>query len=53
VRPLLDDWFLLLQTSWMDMLRGFGLALIVAVISSLYPAWRSRRLSIVGGLSRH
>jgi putative ABC transport system permease protein len=50
---VLQDYILVLQTSWMDMLRGFGLALIVAVISSLYPAWRSRRLSIVSGLSRH
>jgi putative ABC transport system permease protein len=50
---VLQDYVLVFQTSWMDMLRGFGLALIVAVISSLYPAWSSRRLSIVSGLSRH
>jgi putative ABC transport system permease protein len=50
---VLQDYVLVFQTSWIDMLRGFGLALVVAVISSLYPAWRSRRLSIVSGLSRH
>jgi putative ABC transport system permease protein len=51
-RPAIEDFFLLLQTSSADTLRGFGLALIVAVISSLYPAWRVRRLSIVDALSR-
>lgn len=50
---VLQDYISVLQTGWTDLLRGFGLALIVAVISSLYPAWRSRRLSIVSGLSRH
>ena len=48
-----EDFVLLLQTSWADMLRGLGLALIVALISSLYPAWQVRRLSIVDALSRH
>ncbi len=52
-RPAIEDFVLLLQTGWADMLRGFGLALIVALVSSLYPAWRVRRLSIVDALSRH
>jgi putative ABC transport system permease protein len=50
--PAIEDYVLLLQTGWIDMLRGFGLAVIVAVVSSLYPAWRVRRLSIVDALSR-
>jgi putative ABC transport system permease protein len=52
-KPAIEDFVLLLQTSWADMLRGFGLALIVALISSLYPAWQVRRLNIVDALSRH
>ena len=48
----IQDFFPLLQISWLDALRGFGLALVVAVISSLYPAWRVRQLSIVDALSR-
>ncbi len=52
-RPLIEDFVTLLQTSWGDSLRGFALALIVAVISSLYPAWRVRQLTIVDALSRH
>ena len=52
-RHAIEDFVLLLQTSWGDALRGFGLALIVALISSLYPAWQVRRLSIVDALSRH
>jgi putative ABC transport system permease protein len=51
-RPAIEDFVLLLQTGWADTLRGFGLALIVAVVSSLYPAWRVRRLSIVDALTR-
>jgi len=51
-RPAIEDFVLLLQTSWGDMLRGFALALIVAVVSSLYPAWRARQLTIVDALSR-
>jgi putative ABC transport system permease protein len=51
-RPAIEDFVLLLQTSWGDSLRGFGLALIVALVSSLYPAWQARRLSISAALSR-
>ena len=51
-RHAIEDFVLLLQTGWADTLRGFGLALIVAVVSSLYPAWRVRRLSIVDALTR-
>jgi len=51
-RPAIEDYVTLLQTGWADTLRGFGLALLVAVISSLYPAWQVRRLSIVAALSR-
>ncbi len=50
-RPAIENFFLLLQTSWADTFRGFALALIVAVVSSLYPAWRVRRVSIVDALS--
>jgi putative ABC transport system permease protein len=42
---------LLMQMSWLATLRGFGLALIVALISGLYPAWRVKRLSIVDALA--
>ncbi len=52
-KTVIQDYVLLLQTGWADLLRGFGLALIVAAISSLYPAWQVRRLSIVDALSRH
>ena len=52
-QPAIEDFVLLLQTSWADVLRGFGLALIVALVSSLYPAWQVRQLSIVDALSRH
>jgi putative ABC transport system permease protein len=51
-QPLIEDFVTLLQTSWTDSLRGFVLALIVAVVSSLYPAWRVRQLTIVDALSR-
>jgi putative ABC transport system permease protein len=52
-QPLIEDFVTLLQTSWTDSLRGFALALIVAVVSSVYPAWRVRQLTIVDALSRH
>jgi putative ABC transport system permease protein len=42
---------LLLQMTWVAMLRGFGLALVVALVSGLYPAWRVKRLSIVDALA--
>lgn len=51
-QPIIQDFVLLLQTGWIDVLRGFGLALTVALISSLYPAWRIRHLSIVDALAR-
>jgi putative ABC transport system permease protein len=47
-----SDFVTLLQTSWNDSLRGFALAVIVAAISSAYPAWQVRRLTIVDALSR-
>ncbi|HTC52408.1 MAG TPA: ABC transporter permease [Steroidobacteraceae bacterium] len=52
-RPLIQDFVALLQTGWGDSLRGFALALMVAIISSVYPAWRVRQLTIVDALSRH
>jgi putative ABC transport system permease protein len=52
-QPLIEDFVTLLQTSWSDSLRGFVLALIVAVLSGAYPAWRVRQLTIVDALSRH
>ena len=45
------DFGLLLQMTWLAMLRGFGLALVVALVSGLYPAWRVKRLSIVDALA--
>ena len=51
-RPAIEDYVNLLQIGWADTLRGFALALVVALISSLYPAWQVRRLSIVTALSR-
>jgi putative ABC transport system permease protein len=42
---------ILLQMTWVAMLRGFGLALVVALVSGLYPAWRVKRLSIVDALA--
>jgi putative ABC transport system permease protein len=42
---------LLLQMTWLAMLRGFGLALVVALVSSIYPALRVKRLSIVDALA--
>jgi putative ABC transport system permease protein len=52
-RPAIEDYVVLLQTGWDTVLRGFGLALVVALVSSLYPAWRVRQLSIVDALLRH
>ncbi len=52
-QPLIEDFVTLLQTSWSDSLRGFVLALIVAIVSGVYPAWRVRQLTIVDALSRH
>jgi len=43
---------LLLQMPWMAMLRGFGLGLIVALLSGLAPAWRVRQLHVVEALVR-
>jgi putative ABC transport system permease protein len=45
------DFALLLQMTWLATLRGFGLALVVALFSGLYPAWRVKRLSIVDALA--
>jgi putative ABC transport system permease protein len=47
VRGALSDFTLLLQMPWTAMLAGFGSALIVALLSSLLPAWRVRQLSVV------
>jgi putative ABC transport system permease protein len=47
-----QDWLFILQMPWTAMLEGFGLALLVALISALLPAWRVRQLSVVDALGR-
>lgn len=42
---------LLSQMTWSGLLRGFALAVIVAFVAALYPAWRIKRLSIVDALA--
>jgi putative ABC transport system permease protein len=49
----LSDFVPLLQMPWSAMLRGFGLALIVALLSGLAPAWRVRQLNVVDALVTH
>lgn len=49
-RGPLSDFVLLLQMPWTTVLRGIVLALIVALLSSLLPAWRVKRLSVVEAL---
>ena len=49
-RGALSDFALLLQMPWTAMLDGFGSALIVALLSSLLPAWRVRQLNVVEAL---
>jgi putative ABC transport system permease protein len=49
-RGPLSDFVLLLQMPWTAVLRGLGLALIVALLSSLLPAWRVKQLSVVEAL---
>jgi ABC-type antimicrobial peptide transport system permease subunit len=41
---------LLLQMPWTAMLTGFGLALIIALLSSLLPALRVKQLNVVDAL---
>ena len=48
----LSDAVPLLQMPWSAMLRGFGLALVVALLSGLVPAWRVRQLNVVDALAR-
>jgi putative ABC transport system permease protein len=49
-RGPLSDFLLLLQMPWTASLRGLGLALIVALISSLLPALRVKQLNVVDAL---
>jgi putative ABC transport system permease protein len=51
VRPAVQDFTDLLQVPWIGLLRGFGLAMLVALISSLYPAWRVKKLSVVDAMA--
>jgi putative ABC transport system permease protein len=51
-RGPLSDFVLLLQIPWIALLRGLGLALIVALLSSLLPAWRVKQLSVVDALAK-
>jgi putative ABC transport system permease protein len=46
----LSDFVLLLQVPWTAMLRGLGLAAIVAFLSSLLPALRVKQLDVVEAL---
>jgi putative ABC transport system permease protein len=48
----LSDFVLLLQIPWPAMLRGLGLASIVALLSSLLPALRVRQLNVVDALAK-
>jgi putative ABC transport system permease protein len=50
-KTALSDVMPLFQMPWAAVLRGFGLALIVALLSGLFPAWRVKRLSIVDALA--
>jgi len=50
VRHMLD-FGLLFQMPWTAMLRGFGVALLVALASGMLPAWRMQRLNIVDALA--
>jgi putative ABC transport system permease protein len=50
VRGPLADFLLLLQIPWSDMLLGLVLALIVALLGSLLPALRLKRLNVVEAL---
>ena len=45
-RGPLSDFLLLLQMPWTALLRGLGLALIVALLSSLLPALRVKQLKV-------
>jgi putative ABC transport system permease protein len=49
-RGPLSDFVLLLQMPWTALLRGFGLALIVALLSSVLPARRVQGLNVVNAL---
>jgi putative ABC transport system permease protein len=49
-RGPLSDFLLLLQMPWTASLRGLGLALIVALLSSLLPALRVKQLNVVDAL---
>ena len=49
-RGPLSDFLLLLQMPWTAMLAGFGLALIIALLSSLLPALRVKQLNVVDAL---
>jgi putative ABC transport system permease protein len=49
-RDPLSDFVLLLQMPWTAMLLGFGLALIIALLSSLFPALRLKQLNVVDAL---
>jgi putative ABC transport system permease protein len=49
-RGPLSDFLLLLQMPWTALLRGFGLALAVALLSSLLPALRVKQLNVVDAL---
>lgn len=48
----LSNYVVLLHMPWAAMLRGFTLALIVALLSSLLPAWRLRQINVVDALMR-
>jgi putative ABC transport system permease protein len=49
-RGPLSDFLLLLQMPWTAMLSGFGLALLVALVSSLLPVLRVKQLNVVDAL---
>jgi putative ABC transport system permease protein len=51
-RGPLSDFVVLLQMPWSALLRGLGLALIVALFSSLLPAWRVKQVGVANALAR-
>jgi putative ABC transport system permease protein len=51
-RGPLSDFVSILQMPWSALLFGLGLALSVALLSSLLPAWRVKRLSVVDALAK-
>ena len=51
--PGMDDGFVAsIRVTWQIALSGFLVAIVSAVLASLYPAWKASRLNIVDALRR-